>query len=623
MDDPASQENPPADFNKLDLSHLQSFSFGTQWTQDKSAPDGAGRSPREGRREERPVRPREGGRPPGEAPGAEPRRDRRGFRRPDGPAGPGAPGSAPREGGGGMAPPPRGEERGGGARGPRHEGDGRRGGFNEAGPDRGPYFSPWFSVTFYPEEGNFATLARTIRASNRTFELFEIARAVVGKSDRCIALVQRTPPAGEAPAGAASVRPAPLAVAVPDGAPCESEEAAIAHVLATHLDKFFATTAVEIEPPKGNFQVINRCGVTGALLGPPNYHRYLQIVQQHHAARVRLPFETYRSRIESVRDPEIVNQWLAQMRRVTRYVWKLAGENETPPAFDTLEEARLHLLTHARDQVVRTAESVRVPGKNVATLPPGEIRRAIEGALERQRRFPLETANALRGRLRREGFTIFKKGSKGISYVCAVRRKFRVPGQVFADHIGALISFIEGHPMVKVGDLAEKFLGLAPALPPAAPPPAAESSGAPEGAAAPPPPAPALPSDDQMRLARLHGDVRWLVSEGYVLEFMDGRLFATPPVAESRQQEAETAEHDPENFPESPPPAVVPGAQVEPAAPKEAPVESTVHAEAPPDPSVRDEALPASPLETSASGAPAPEVAADLPAPIEPAPTSE
>jgi len=31
MDDQPPQENPPADFNKLDLSQLQGFSFGTQW----------------------------------------------------------------------------------------------------------------------------------------------------------------------------------------------------------------------------------------------------------------------------------------------------------------------------------------------------------------------------------------------------------------------------------------------------------------------------------------------------------------------------------------------------------------------------------------------------------------
>src|SRR5262249_576851 len=88
-----------------------------------------------------------------------------------------------------------------------------------------------------------------------------------------------------------------------------------------------------------------------------------------------------------------------------------AAPVSTMPTFDTLEDARVHLLTQARDKVVRTAENARFHGKVAETMPPGEIRRAIEGALERQRRFPLDTANALRGRLRREHFTIFKKGS--------------------------------------------------------------------------------------------------------------------------------------------------------------------------------------------------------------------
>ena len=49
MDDSAPSSNPSSDFNKIDLSQLQSFSFGTQWTQDKPAP-------REARRDDRPRR---------------------------------------------------------------------------------------------------------------------------------------------------------------------------------------------------------------------------------------------------------------------------------------------------------------------------------------------------------------------------------------------------------------------------------------------------------------------------------------------------------------------------------------------------------------------------------------
>src|SRR6185312_3255297 len=205
------------------------------------------------------------------------------------------------------------------------------------------------------------------------------------------------------------------------------------------------------------------------------------------------------------------------------------------PAFNSADEAKAHLLAHARDRVVRTVAQARFHGRLLGSLPPGEIQRAAEGEWERQKRFPLDTANGLRGRLRREHFTIFKKGSKGVSYVCAVKRKFRVPGQAFAESIGGLISFIENNPMVKAGELPAKLLGF-------------------PGPAAPGAEAPALAPEQREKAAKLHGDLRWLVGEGYVTEFIDGALYAPPAMVESRKKEIESEEQDPENFPEAPVP---------------------------------------------------------------------
>ncbi len=624
MDDNAPKENPPADFNKLDLTQLQGFSFGTQWSQEK--PSASDRRDRE-QGGERPRRDGPGG-------GAPDRRDRRAFRRPGGPeggegaapapapTGAGAPerrefagDRRPRPAGGGGGGDYRGGPRreggyaGGGDRGPRY-GQGGQGGYGGRGApvERGPYDSPYYAVTFYPEDTSFNTLVQTIRKSCRTVELFEIARTVVAKTDRFVVVVANKPqpgfdaaPRSAAPAPDATATPAVKAprplfhISVPDGVPFESDDAAVSHVLSNHLDKFFESAEVEVDPPKGNFQVINRCGITGELLGPPNYHRYTQIVQQHYAAKVaaRMGLEAFRSRIETVRDPEVVNQWLAKMKKTTRYTWKVAAPAVKPaateaaapteapaadattapveapaaptvPTFDTFEDARVFLLTQARDKIVRTTDTARFHGKIAETMPPGEIRSAIEGALERQRRFPLDTANALRGRLRREHFTIFKKGSKGVSYVCAVKRKFRVPGQTFSDSIGALISFIEAHAMIRASELAPKFLGLAfaPAAKSADAAPAIVASDAgsePAVATAPEAPKsePSLSIDERAKFVRMQGDLVWLVREGYVTEFIDGRLFAPPPVVEARKKEIEAEEHDPENFPEAPAAAAV------------------------------------------------------------------
>ena len=690
MDDNAPKENPPADFNKLDLSQLQGFSFGTQWTQEK--PSTGDRRDHEGG-----DRPRREG-----AGGAPERRDRRPFRRPAGPGegGPASPGGGgvpsggagpggerrefqgrPRQGGAGGG----GEFRGG----PRREG-GYAGGAGAAsgGPrygqsqggyagrgapqERGPYDSPYYSVTFYPEDTSFNTLVQTIRKSCRTVELFEIARTVVAKNDRFVVVLTHKPSGGfdsrgaqggnqaGGEGGAPAPKPARPAfyVSVPDGIPFESDEAAVAHVLGRHLDKFFETAEVEVDPPKGNFQVINRCSITGELLGPPNYHRYNQILQQHYAAAIasRMSLEAFRSRIETVRDPEVVNQWLAKMKKITRYTWKLNGpkaaaphtsatseavapaaessetssdapaaENEaapvaesapavsTTPYFDSLEDARLYLLTQSRDKVVRTFETARFPGKIVETLPPGEIRRAIEGALDRQRRFPLDTANALRGRLRREHFTIFKKGSKGVSYVCAVKRKFRVPGQTFADSIGALISFIEKTPMVRASELSTKFLGISPAAAPAAAPAAGEASADTAPATEAAKTESSLSLDERAKISRLQGDLLWLVREGYVTEFIDGRLFAPPPMVEARKKEIENEEHDPENFPEVPPSSDAPVVRPAPS-PSPEPEVSPVESAAPVDEPGATSSEPAvASSEVAESAAPAAEAAAPAP----------
>jgi hypothetical protein len=686
MDETPANETPEPGLNKIDLSQLQDFHFGTQWSESKSVPGPR----REGERERGPRREggeRGEGRPRGGESG-ELHRDRRGFRRPAGPPSPtGAP--AQREDGPGGPGRPFRESRGGdeasGGRPPmRDEGGERRWTGSRPPQDFRPYFSPYFDVAFYPEDAGFSALVKAMRISCRTFELFEIARLILGKHERFVAVVTRKPPEAKAatetppenspadapPAAAAPARSAgPLFISMPDSIPFETEEVAVAHVIDRHLDKFFDLAVVELEPPKGSFPFVNRCTLSGELLGPPNYHRYQQIVQQHHAAHfARMPFERFRERIETVRDPEVVNQWLEKMKKATRYTWKGAAPvgtppTETPPAFDTIEEARAYLLSSAKDRMVRTVESARFHAKLIDALPPGEIRRAVEGQLDRQRRFPLDTANALRGRLRREGFTIFKKGAKGVSYVCAVKRKFRVPGQAFSEGIGRLIAFLETNPMILVKELPVKMLGITPPSTPSTPPislgstpsipmgstppipvPTETPPPAAQAEAAPPPAESLLTPEQQETLRRMTMDLRWLVHEGYVTEFADGRLFAPPPMAVARAKAAESdeaGEHDLENFPEVPAtpvtpaePAVVPP----PGSPEAPPAESTVPVEAPapvaapadaPEPPVEPPAGIDTPVASETAPAPAP--AADIPpavpatepAPAAPAPAPE
>lgn len=515
-----SKQDPSQDENQnLDLSGLSSMSLGPNW--------GSGNTPK-------PKLPRE--KKPGSGGKRPPRKERR------------APGGKRRE----EAPKREWEE-----------------------------FKPIVDADFYPEEEPFKVLTQAIRQSCRTFELFEIARLILEKPDRHVVVV-RDPQQKEG-------EPARLYASVPDGLPFRTEDEALNHVFQHYLEEFFSTESVEVDPPKGSFQVIHKCGITGELLAPPNYHRYQALCRQHHATKLaHLPYSKFEQKIESVRDEESINAWLEKMKHRTRYTLKADEKIQ----FDTIEDARLYLVANAKDQLIRPAYSARFSGKALALLNPEDpIRKSVEHALQHQIRFPLDTANHLRGRLRRMGFAVYKKGSKGISYVCAVKRRFRKPGEVLADNLQDLIEFLEAHPNFPAKQLPENYLGIhepeahpAPAGAPAESPmesgesektPDESETGEskesapedkesederevsandtaretdlkePEVAAAQAQPA-ALSEEDKKRILDLKRDLKYLVSEGYVIEYSDGRLFV-PPIREEDKKREEKAKEKPQN----------------------------------------------------------------------------
>ncbi|MDR2862431.1 MAG: hypothetical protein LBV54_00940, partial [Puniceicoccales bacterium] len=488
-----SVPNDPLE-NTLDLSALQSLSFGPNWAtsstprppsapRDYSAPredsrrgGGSGDGFRHDRRPDRrgsgySARPPSGGGTGGGF-GGQSSGEQRPARRFDGPR----PARRDDAGGGqGFARGPRREHRDNDRFSERDREDSRRGDFSR----RQPRPSPVADIVFFPEEKPFNVLTKAIKSSLRTYELFEIAKLILEKNDRFVV--------GCRPFDTEDNKEARLFQSIPDHLPFLSESDAVAHVMQKYLDLFFTQETIAVEPPKGNFLMVSKCGFTGEILGPPNYHGYQQVLREHHAAHLsRMAFDKFTSRIEAVRDKEQVDQWLQRMTQVTRYTLKHPKEGE-PAQFESLEAARNFLLAQRKEQIVRASNQLRFSGKAVELLPAGPLRSTIEAELSFQRTFPLVTANTLRGRLRKAGFTLYRRGSKGITYVAAVRRKFRTPNTNFADSIQRVLDFIEKHQDVKVADLPEKFLGISPSQPEPLPEevsPAVE--GAPVAAKAPP-----------------------------------------------------------------------------------------------------------------------------------------
>ena len=522
MAEDAASKQPEDAKEALDLNSLSGLDFGPNWADPDAKParqksydshGGGGRGPkRSGPGDSRDRR--SGGRPARRPEGSKDRRDPRGSR--------------------------------------DHQGD-------RQNRRPAPHFEPTVKVDLYPQDEAFDALIKRLRSSARTYQLFDIAQLLLEKPDRFVVVV--SPKTKKSDSGAEAPK---LYYSVPGHLPFETEEKAINHVITNHLDLFFDIEEIEVEAPKGNFPMVNRCTITGELLGPPNYHLYQEFLQRHYASRITgMSFERFTSKIERVKEPEQIDAWLESMKKSARYTVKDRQEGEAE-SLETLEAVRFFLLQHRKEKVVGSGDSIRFAGRDLERLPKGNIRRSVEAYVENQKHFPLDSANNIRGRLRRHKFAVYKKGSKGVSFVCAVKRKFRDANTVFTDSIRDLIEFIEKHPDMPASKLPKEYIGIdtekqkpealkmteaeveaaANAKAEAAEAPAEEAAVAEDAkASTEATPMAELSEDEQKKLNQLMLDLRWLITEGYVTEYGDGKLFAPPPMPEpKKKEEADGAE---------------------------------------------------------------------------------
>jgi hypothetical protein len=167
---------------------------------------------------------------------------------------------------------------------------------------------------------------------------------------------------------------------------------------------------------------------------------------------------------------------------------------------------------------------VRISGAASRKLQNPSLLECVRLAWQQERKFPLKTANEMRGRLRHEGFHFFKD-PKGITYIGRIKpQKFESIAHL-TDQIQKIIVYLREHFGCTRKQLLAHFVpqpapataALAPTPDATAPPPApVPEAGSPEISA------PVTPSEQDRLLADLH----WLIQDGYVVEFSDGRLWA-------------------------------------------------------------------------------------------------
>jgi len=502
----------------LDLSLDLDKHFLPSWAQQPTNPqqyakfEGQDDSRGRGDRRDRPPRRDFGGRPGGGPGGPRmggPGGDRRGPR-PGGPGGPGGPGRP-----GGFGGPRSGPGGGPGLQWDRDRDGGQRGGPRREEPRE---MLPEIEVQLLPESAGVASLARQIKLSGRAYPLFEVAGLVVQKPDR-YEITFRTLRDKDGKVLD------PLFECSLDNSLWLSEADAAKHVLKAHFDTFYAIAKQPCDAPKGVWTLVGQCGMTGEVLGPPNFHGYQERLRKLHAERFsRMPFEAYKARVRFSKEEAVVKQWIESQS--FRYEYTTLNVPEAR-VLTSMEEVTAHFNEVHRSSVIRQVDSWTIPHGTGAPRLPGPLNVLMRQTVEKERKFPIRTATALSSQFASAGLQFFKR-DKVIVHVSVARPHYLdLETNPVREGIRKIVDFINSNPKCTRKHLLAA-LAPAPAAAPAPAPVAADAGSAPAAVptadGAPAAPAPVAAPQATPEQAAVLGDLHWLVHQGHVIEFANGAL---------------------------------------------------------------------------------------------------
>ncbi len=339
---------------------------------------------------------------------------------------------------------------------------------------------PPVTVRFLPEQRQLAALIRQIGVSRRAYPLMDLAVLLLNQPNGCFVRFQV-----EAGAHDLFLYECKLCHFL-----ALDHDEARRHVLQGHVDDFLVKETVQRDPATGNFVCVAKCGMSGALLGPPNHHSYAEAVREVHAARyATLPMEEYRARIVMSHAPEDIERWKQESSVQT--VYRLKNGGETAAAM-TWGEAEAYLNEHGVGDTIARAKRAVVPEEIARKIADRGLRAVIRSEWQHEHAFPLQLSFALRAAFRHKRMFLFKAGAgRGINFVTAIQPAPLDPAHAI-DSIHDVLTCLRDHPGYTREQLVESLR------------PGAD-----------------MASDE---VKTLLAPLYWLIDRGHIIEFFNGTL---------------------------------------------------------------------------------------------------
>jgi hypothetical protein len=351
------------------------------------------------------------------------------------------------------------------------------------------------TIRFLPHSHVFENVAAQIKSGSVAYSVFALARLFLEKPERYE--VRLTAKTGS-----------PLYQLGEIGAVSLNREFLEENAFRLANEDFYKIDITQSDPIKGNFSNVARCRLSGMLLGPTNHHNYqpqLRTLYEQRFSR-RMSFADYQRQIEIVNDPALIERWKEQARTVTTFKTR---NDEPSSIFPSAAEAERHFRSNYLPGLVRSVEEVTVTGVRSRRLPDRALNRALEDAWTHETRSPSNMMQELAGRFRQAGLNVFRH-RRGMLFVSPIRvRPFVHTQAEVSPSVNAILEILTGAPGTNRKELFEKLI------------------------------ADVASEEVEPRKLALASDLRWLINEGFLIEFNDGSLDL--PRGKAKPQESPTA----------------------------------------------------------------------------------